>query len=187
MKLISTVISVCICLSSCQPSATEQEERLRTDNFELRKENDSLKAVLERQERTFEGDTLEPAVQSPAPAEPSHSVRFEGKHLLTLQWISWDRPGSVIIKPLDGTWYSISGSQKEKGNYLIVEGKIRMINPRELEFEGKIEYSVDSNVDGEPCIRNGTQMFKATGNRKYWRLQNMVNCGGLTDYVDIYF
>ena len=29
--------------------------------------------------------------------------------------------------------------------------------------------------------------FRVTQNRKYWRLQQMEVCDGLTDYVDIYF
>lgn len=188
MKAITFFLTGCILIASCRPSTNEQEQRLRTDNFELRRENDSLKSVLEKAERSYEGDTVQSTLQPKLPATgPGKESNFAGKHLLTLQWISWDRPGSVTIKPIDDTWYSISGQQKEKGNYLVIDGRIRMISDRELEFDGKIEYSVESIIEGEPCIRNGKQIFKATGTRKYWRLQNMVHCAGLTDYVDIYF
>ena len=34
-----------------------------------------------------------------------------GKHNLTLQWISWDKPGSATITQIKGAYY-IKGSQK---------------------------------------------------------------------------
>jgi len=36
-------------------------------------------------------------------------------------------------------------------------------------------------------VRSGPMEFLVTQDRKYWRLQDMVACDGLTDYVDIYF
>ena len=35
--------------------------------------------------------------------------------------------------------------------------------------------------------RYGEQEFRLYGNRGFWRLQDMVNTDGSTDYVDIYF
>ena len=37
------------------------------------------------------------------------------------------------------------------------------------------------------CLRDGTYEFRATGTRRYWRLQNIEACDGLADYVDIYY
>jgi hypothetical protein len=36
-------------------------------------------------------------------------------------------------------------------------------------------------------VRDGSYEFRITGRRRYWRLQQMEQCDGLTDYVDIYF
>jgi hypothetical protein len=37
-------------------------------------------------------------------------------------------------------------------------------------------------------MRSGTFHFKATGKRRYWRMQEMDNpCDSVTDYVDVYF
>ena len=53
---------------------------------------------------------------------------------------------------------------------------------------GEIETQVDHLNNGEPYLKTGKKLFKATGTRQYWRLQDMINCdGATTDYVDIYF
>lgn len=173
-------------LFSCRPKTGDTaDQHLRQENFELRKENDSLKALIERSERTFEGDTIQKAPEV-IPTSPSPTIA--GKHDLTLHWISWERPGSAMITASDNGWYTIKGSQNgEKGTYLRLEGKIKPLNDRELEFDGKIEHNAHINL-GEPCVKTGKQLFKATGTRKYWRLQNMLSCDGTTtDYVDIFF
>jgi len=36
--------------------------------------------------------------------------------------------------------------------------------------------------------RSGEIFFLATGDRRFWRMQDLLNCdGSITDYVDIYF
>lgn len=171
---------------SCKPKTGDSaEERLRQENFRLKKENDSLSAMVEKSQRTYEGDTIQ-TLPKTLPKAPSPT--FAGKHDLTLQWISWDKPGSVIITTADDGWYTIKGGQTNNEAYLRIDGKIKPLTERELEFEGKIEHNVHAAVDGKPCVRTGKQVFKATGTRQYWRLQNMLSCDGTTtDYVDIYF
>jgi hypothetical protein len=114
-----------------------------------------------------------------------------GTHPLTLQWISWDKPGYVHIKPATGDWYPIEGEQKSAtgNNYVRIEGKIKPVSEKELLFEGRIETLVESINGGKPCLKKGEQIFLSTKGRKYWRMQNMLNCEGnrVTDYVDIYF
>ena len=186
MKHSSISILLFLILFSCKPKNGETtDQQLRKENFELKGENDSLRFLMEKSERTYEGDTIQKLPEAP-PEKPYPTLA--GKHALTLQWISWDKPGSVTIVLGEAGWYSIQGRQNgEKGNYLMVNGKIRPLNNRELEFDGKIEHNVHINL-GEPCIRTGKQLFKATGTRKYWRLQNMISCdSNTTDYVDIYF
>ena len=110
---------------------------------------------------------------------------LSGTHDLTLQWISWDKPGKISFKKIAKNKYQVSGLQSKGKDYLKVEGEITQVSAIKLGFEGTIEHSVANN--GEKCIRKGSQILIATQNRKYWRLQNMVECGGLTDYIDIYF
>lgn len=117
-----------------------------------------------------------------------------GKHNLTLQWISWDKPGKINIgAPDPDGWREVEGAQigegENQGAYLKVNGRLKQLSQAELIFEGTIETLVSHLSDGKPCVRDGTYHFKATGKRKYWRLQEMKECGekGATDYVDIYF
>ena len=56
-----------------------------------------------------------------------------------------------------------------------------------MQFTGRIESSVSYIQNGLPCIKEGNYTFKSTQGRKYWRLQEMDGCEGVTDYVDIYF
>ena len=186
MKPSMIILTGIVFLVSCKPKTGDTtEQRLRQENFVLRKENDSLKAVIEKAHRTYEGDTIQKLPE----AQPIKSTpTFEGKHELTLQWISWEKPGSVIIEASDDGLYTIKGSQTNNEIYLKIDGKIKPLTDRELEFDGKIEHNAHSISDGKPCVRTGKQLFKATGTRKYWRLQNMLSCdGATTDYVDIYF
>lgn len=117
-----------------------------------------------------------------------------GKHNLTLQWISWEKPGKIQIGAADEDgWRKVDGAQFGEGEtqdaYLKVNGRLRQLSQAELVFEGTIETLVSYINDGKPCVRDGTFHFKSTGKRKYWRLQEMENCSekGHVDYVDIYF
>lgn len=112
-----------------------------------------------------------------------------GKHKLSLQWISWTKFGSVQISQRDHVYW-IKGEQRSptSADFLAIEGIIEPVSEKELTFTGKILTRVSYLYGGETCEKEGTFTFKATGNRKYWRLQQMQNCDGISvDYVDIYF
>ena len=112
-----------------------------------------------------------------------------GKHLLSLQWISWDRFGTATVTNENGVLY-LKGSQKGSGNtdFLSIDGTITEINAKEFKFDGTIVMRISHINGGEPCERNGAMTFAVTGKRKYWRLQEMKSpCDVTTDYVDIYF
>jgi hypothetical protein len=110
-----------------------------------------------------------------------------GKHLLSLQWISWDRFGAATVVNRRGVYY-LKGEQKQRGDYVKVDGVITEVNAKDFKFDGTIEMRVSHINGGAPCKREGELTFAVTGKRKYWRLQEMDNpCDGVTDYVDIYF
>ncbi|MBX3296726.1 MAG: hypothetical protein KF762_13560 [Acidobacteria bacterium] len=115
--------------------------------------------------------------------------RLLGRHLFSLQWISWDHFGRANVTLRKGV-YSIKGEQKGRGNtdFVTIEGEIERIKAREFTMNGTITTQVSHINNGGPCVREGTFTFRVTGTRKYWRLQEMQNpCDGVTDYVDIYF
>ena len=112
----------------------------------------------------------------------------EGKHSLTLQWI--EGKGSINFVKKGKSEFEVSGEQKSSKteDFLKMEGVIQVRSSTELEFTGKIETQVSYINDGKVCLRDGKHTFKAYGKRKYWRMQDKINCDGkVTDYIDIYF
>lgn len=117
-----------------------------------------------------------------------------GKHMLSLQWISWKYFGTATItKEADGTLRCTGeqlsrGDDSHLGDYLKLDGTVRIVSEKELEFTGSIRTKIWHIAGGEEVERAGTFTFLSTEGRKYWRLQDMKNpIDGCTDYVDIYF
>ena len=114
-----------------------------------------------------------------------------GPHSFSIQWISFNRanPGTVIIKPFGKSSYSIEGEQRDKAKneYVTIKGIFEVVG-RELLFDGKIVSRIATINNGQPCELKGPAVFRASGKRKYWRLQQMLNCDDqTTDYIDIFF
>ena len=130
-----------------------------------------------------------PAAQAPETAHPASPALRTGAYPITLQWISWDHPGTAQVKQQDDGFYRIDGRQQRKGDYLEIHGRLKPLSETTLSFEGTITTRVSHVNGGKPCVKKGPQTFKATKGRKYWRLQDMINCEGgqVTDYIDIYF
>jgi hypothetical protein len=129
--------------------------------------------------------------QQTAIIDRSAAKMLLGRHMLSLQWISWDYFGTAIVTNSNGV-YRIRGEQKGRGqstgDYLRIDGIITSIDAREFAFSGKIEMRVSHLNSGEPCVRDGEYTFAVRGKRRYWRLQQMDDpCDTATDYVDIYF
>lgn len=113
-----------------------------------------------------------------------------GRHMLSLQWISWDYFGTASVTQKDGI-YQIRGEQKGRGgnntDYLKLEGMIYEINAASFGFSGRITTRISHINGGQPCLREGEFTFAITGKRKYWRMQEMENpCDPVTDYIDVY-
>lgn len=120
---------------------------------------------------------------------PAAAKMLLGRHMLSLQWISWDHFGAAAVTNRDGA-YRLKGEQKGRGNddFLKIDGVITSIDEKEFAFEGTIVTQVSHINGGEPCTRDGEFTFRITGKRKYWRLMQMDNpCDPVTDYVDVYF
>lgn len=113
---------------------------------------------------------------------------LQGRHRLSLQWISWDYFGSATVTNRGGTYY-LKGEQKGRGNkdFVKVDGIVTLIDTKEFTFEGNITTQVSHINGGKPCERTGKMTFRITGKRKYWRMQQIDNpCDQAADYVDIY-
>jgi hypothetical protein len=115
--------------------------------------------------------------------------RLLGRHAFSLQWVSWDRFGRVVVSKVDKTLY-IKGEQRDAstGDYVRIDGVVTSVDSKEFGFRGKIVTRVSHINGGEPCTRDGDFTFAIKANRQYWRLQQMDNpCEPVTDYVDVYF
>lgn len=115
-----------------------------------------------------------------------------GQHPFTIQWITFEKgnnAGTVLIRSIGDHEYSIEGEQRDKAknDYVTIKGTF-LAKGRELKFNGKIVSRISYINDGKPCESTGLAIFKASGKRRYWRLQQMLNCdGSSTDYIDIFF
>ncbi|MBC2776084.1 hypothetical protein [Parasphingopyxis marina] len=114
-------------------------------------------------------------------------ARLRGNSGISLQWISWDYRGHVRVSDRDGL-VRLSGEQEERTGpgRLTLDGDVLAIDADSFTFRGHISI-IGAPDEGRVCERDGTFEFLITQNRRYWRLQDMQACDGLTDYVDIYF
>lgn len=127
-----------------------------------------------------------PAFAQPTVVEDAAALqRLRRNSGVTLQWISWDRRGRVQVTDRSGRVH-LSGSQAGNGGRLELDGDVVSIDRTSFTFQGRIVIT-DTPDAGRDCVRDGTYEFRITQNRRYWRLQQMEMCDGLTDYVDIYF
>jgi hypothetical protein len=129
------------------------------------------------------------AAPSPAPAKQLTGAERNllGKHMFSLQWISWDTFGAANITSSDAGLY-IEARQELDGDYVSLKGEVTAAEAKEFTVTGELVTRVSYINDGEECVRNGKFTFKAVGARKYWRMQEMENpCEDVVDYVDVYF
>jgi hypothetical protein len=145
------------------------------------------------------GPTAAPAQDKPAGAEAAPVRRTEildraaldrlkRNSGLSLQWISWDNSrGHVRVEETDGL-VRLRGSQQQRNGpgRLEIDGVVVRIDRTGFVFHGTVAMR-QAPEDRAECLRNGTLTFRITGSRRYWRMQEMEACAGLTDYVDIYF
>lgn len=127
------------------------------------------------------------AVERTTVTDPAALARLRGNSGLTLQWISWDYRGRVQVSDRGGRIH-LSGTQAVRSGpgRLTIDGDVVEIGATSFTFRGRIVIS-DTPDAGRNCVRDGQYEFRITGRRRYWRLQEMEMCDGLTDYVDIYF
>jgi hypothetical protein len=121
--------------------------------------------------------------------DPAALARLQRNSGVTLQWISFESPARGHVRlTREGGLYRLRGEQRSRrdSGRLTLDGVVTAIGPRSFRFEGRIVIT-DAPDRGRECVRDGGFDFLVTGRRRYWRLQQMEVCDGLTDYVDIYF
>lgn len=131
------------------------------------------------------------AANAPEPTivnDPAALRRLRGNSGITLQWISFnnnDERGHVTAVDTNGTTH-LYGFQRNGEESVEIDGDVVRIDSDRFTFRGTIDIR-NAPDPGRVCTREGEFEFRVTQNRRYWRLQQMEACDGLTDYVDIYF
>lgn len=111
--------------------------------------------------------------------------RLRNNSGVTLQWLWSDKRGHLTARD-DRDVVSLEGGQINGDRSVELRGDVVSISADRFIFRGTI-LILNAPDPGRRCERTGDYEFRATGKRKYWRLQQMEACGGLTDYVDIYY
>ena len=131
---------------------------------------------------------LKPAKKKSAPLSGLER-QIVGRHMLSLQWISWEDFGVCnITKEKDGRLRCVGEqlSKEHPGDFLKIDGYVDIVDAKHLVFNGDITIKVYHLNEGKPYTRSGKYDFLSTQNRKYWRAQKLEVIDA-TDYVDIYF
>lgn len=155
----------------------------------------ALSSLLAVATPALAGSATAPSAQKAANGlDAAARARLVGDHMLTLQWLGWgdlSGAGKVVIQDAGDT-LPMRGEQRGTGenadDYVRIDGRIVAASRDGFVFEGEILTRVHHIASGAECRRSGRFTFKATGKRRYWRLQEMDNpCDSATDYVDVYF
>ena len=90
--------------------------------------------------------------------------------------------GNINFNRTGRDLYQVSGNAKGGTNNLSIEGEIKRVSEKHLNFEGKIS----QKISGSPYTRTKKTTFLDEGKGNYWRLQDKVNGDGFVDYIDIF-
>jgi len=121
--------------------------------------------------------------------DPAALQRLRRNSGITLQWISFESPRRGHVRVTErGDMVHLSGRQvSANGNARVeLDGDVLRIGRDRFTLAGNITIT-NAPDQGRVCVREGEFEFRVTQRRRYWRLQQMTACEGLTDYVDIYF
>ncbi|MEM1131942.1 MAG: hypothetical protein AAGH53_03305 [Pseudomonadota bacterium] len=114
---------------------------------------------------------------------------LRGNSGITLQWISWDYRGDLIVQKI-GDAVMIAGIQQGKYDEtaaLRISGRIAEIGRDYFLLDGTITIRNAPDKERECRLSGDNLRFAITQNRNYWRLRQFEWCDYLTDYIDIYF
>ena len=68
-----------------------------------------------------------------------------------------------------------------------MNGSVKIVSPKHMNFTGEITQKISDNDNGKPYTRKGKKTFMSKDGGKTYRLQDMVNGSGFVDYIDIHF
>ncbi|ALM86152.1 hypothetical protein [Bordetella sp. N] len=104
---------------------------------------------------------------------------------ITVQWLWSAKRGHLKAQDVNDV-VKLEGTQANHEGTLKINGEVVAISKDRFRFRGTI-LILEAPDKGRHCERTGDFDFRISGQRKYWRLQQMEFCDRLTDYVDVYF
>lgn len=193
-RLIVILLAILLGISVCAVFSMKGYAAI-LERTKLTKQYKELKRWEEKQFRNFASTGRKLVKSIPEESKTGDDIKkiedkIIGKHMCSLQWISWDYFGSVNISRNESGKLTCKGGQKSRENddFLTIDGTIKVIDEKHLIFNGTIVTKVSYINKGNTVTRKGKFNFVASGSRKYWRMQEMGNPKDCcTDYVDIYF
>ncbi|EJL72105.1 hypothetical protein [Chryseobacterium populi] len=117
----------------------------------------------------------------------NHFKDFNGNHKFTHNLIK--NSGSVNFKKIEGEKdrYEVSGDIKSGKDYVHIQGNMKIISEKHMNFTGSVSESISESENGKIYVRQGTKTFMSKDGGKTWRLQDMINGSGFVEYIDIHF
>lgn len=91
--------------------------------------------------------------------------------------------GNINFEKTARDLYEVSGKAESGKNHLKINGTIKRVSRKHLNFEG----TISQNINGENFTRTNNSTFFDEGKGNFWRLQDKINGSGFVDYIDIYF
>lgn len=107
---------------------------------------------------------------------------LSGSHRLTYDGDAAEFSGDISMEKIGQDEYTVSGKGLSGKNSLSIDGKIKRVSEKHLNFEGKISQKIGSSS----FVRTKKTTFLDEGKGNFWRLQDKVNEDGFVDYIDIY-
>ena len=168
MKQIILTFSLLL-FGSCSKRQTDNAELISIEskkidsiNAERQKINDRI--FLKNQQNIFKD------------LSGKHQLKFSSDEISPFS-------GTVNFEKTGRDLYHLSGTIKSGKNTLTIDGEIKKVSEKHLNFEGEII----QNIKGVIFKRTKKTTFFDEGKGTFWRLQNKVNGSGFVDYIDIHF
>lgn len=106
----------------------------------------------------------------------THALKYSSDGGATLN-------GGINFNKTGRDLYEVSGNARSGNNILDINGTIKRVSEKHLNFEGKIS----QKINGSTYNRTKKTTFLDEGKGKFWRLQDKVNGEGFVDYIDIQY
>lgn len=162
------LLALALSIFSCKESVDKHQQKIDSEKAAI----DSINAA-----RTKINDSIKIL------NDKNHFGDLSGSHKLSYSSDETTFSGTVNFTKRERDLYDISGNAKSGANTLDINGSIKRVSEKHLNFEGK----VTQNISGSLYERTKKTTFFNEGKGNFWRLQHKVNKDGFVDYIDIHY